>query len=254
MNVCVAAIDEPTFVGKSRKLNAAIAKRITSIMSQDSAYVLGPFSHISYRTCVDSDLPNPMYTNQSTSELRNQSVNEMGQLTELYFILGFDTITRLFEPRFYGSKDAMITALNGFFATPSPLLSPRISNEKQMGNERHAGDGSYVVCARRRLKGADTDEGEETHFLSSPEVTPYYQSGKINLMDLGEEVEAEAGQEGQALDTISSTQARDAFTRLGAHQRDIDAGQDGEGRRELNKIIPSQIIEYVLANKLYRST
>lgn len=39
MNVCVAAIDEPTFVGKSRKLKTAIAKRVAGVFREDGVYL-----------------------------------------------------------------------------------------------------------------------------------------------------------------------------------------------------------------------
>ncbi|KIM33232.1 hypothetical protein M408DRAFT_33674, partial [Serendipita vermifera MAFF 305830] len=92
-NVCVAAIDEPTFVGKSAKLKDAISNRIGSLSNRD----------------------------------------DRGQEFKLCFVLGFDTVTRLFEPKYYGSIEAMRASLRLFFAPVS-----------------EGGQDSYVVCARRQ--------------------------------------------------------------------------------------------------------
>lgn len=181
----------------------------------------------------------PINDSPPSINIQDLDISELVQLSRLYFILGFDTITRLFETRFYGSKDAMTTALNGFFSS-------------QNANDENKGDGSYVVCARRRLNGVETDESEEGRFLSSPEVGPYYQSGKILLMDLGETAETKGDQEEQPLDTISSTQARQMFNELGVG-KPTDAGEIGNTEsREIDKIVPLPIVEYVLRNKIYR--
>ncbi|PVF93619.1 Nucleotidylyl transferase, partial [Serendipita vermifera] len=89
---------------------------------------------------------------------------------ELYFILGFDTVIRLFDPRFYGSdQERMKQVLKDFFS-PST----------------EGGDGSFAICAKM-------------DFLTCPPVNEYWKNGKVRMMELAED-----------LQRISSTQVRQA--------------------------------------------
>ncbi|KAH0585245.1 UPF0647 protein [Termitomyces sp. J132] len=83
--------------------------------------------------------------------------------TQLDFILGFDTLERLVQPRYYGSEQQMMTSLRHFF-------SPE-------------GDNSSVVCARRAsssyIPADDVDHAIANEFISM---------GRINFIDIGEDL------------------------------------------------------------------
>ncbi|CAG7852007.1 SubName: Full=Uncharacterized protein {ECO:0000313/EMBL:CCA74609.1} [Serendipita indica DSM 11827] len=174
---CVAAIDEPTFVGKSRKLREFIDNRLGGLQRA-------------------GDLPLAR--------------------VELYFILGFDTVTRLFDPRFYGnSTEEMDAALRRFFA-PGP-----------------EGDNSHVVCARRTMNQDVDVKAEEEAFFSQPEVAPYRDSGSILMLQLD-----------PFLQTLSSTRARSSV-RASYEEPALGSGD------KLSDLVPVRIARYIQENKLY---
>jgi nicotinamide-nucleotide adenylyltransferase len=78
----------------------------------------------------------------------------------LTWMLGLDTLERLFAPRYYASEAAMHDALHEFF------------DPDQGDNE--------VVCAWR---GTSIDEG-----AVPPEANPYLENGRIRMLDLGKEL------------------------------------------------------------------
>lgn len=213
-NVCVAAIDEPTFVGKSTKLKDAISNRIGSLSNRGN-------------DGLQMDLSS------------GQRRDDRGQEFKLCFVLGFDTVTRLFEPKYYGSIEAMRASLRLFFAPVS-----------------EGGQDSYVVCARRQ-SGAkedretgvlsnqaqryppqstemvpDSELTEEEHqFFMSIEVREYWESGKVSLMkDIGQE-----------LQSMSSTLVRNARALV-----------EGRGA-ELGRLLPLSVMEYVSKENLYKA-
>ncbi|KAG8985705.1 hypothetical protein FRB90_004497 [Tulasnella sp. 427] len=120
VNIAVAVIDEPSFVGKSIKLQPYLRSRV----------------------------PN---------ETR----------IKLAFVLGTDTITRFFAPRFYPSLDSMLRSIRHFFLEPA-----------------QGGEGSEIVCARR---SSTLSEEEEQEFLQTEEVKEWVDVGAVKLIDIGEE-------------------------------------------------------------------
>lgn len=85
---------------------------------------------------------------------------------QLTFLLGFDTLERLFAPRYYGSESAMKDALRRF-------LLP-------------SGDNSRIVCARRS-PGASY-KFTDTSVLDA--AAEFVESGSIEFADIGEEERA----------------------------------------------------------------
>ncbi|KAJ3825667.1 hypothetical protein F5880DRAFT_1477807 [Lentinula raphanica] len=105
-NVAVGITNEPTFVGKSRALNGFLKERLDgfNVVEQD-------------QTQPESPRPSPLTPRVTLS-----------------FILGIDTLIRLFNPKYYtnaahpeGSEELMLSSLHQFFVE----------------------DGSRVVCAGR---------------------------------------------------------------------------------------------------------
>ena len=146
-NIAVAAIDEPTFVGKARQLREFLLTKISEVLT------------------VDGDGGNNAVPLPSL---------------QLHFILGFDTVVRLFSTRFYASQDTMRSLLKTFFDP--------------------TGDNCVVVCARRGLKEGSSQEerdAEEREFAEGIEVRTYIEAGRVVLVDIPED-----------LQVISSTKVR----------------------------------------------
>ena len=158
----VGICGEPTFVGKSRVIRDYLASSASSSAAESKS----------------------------------------GDDTTLTFLIGTDTLTRFFNPRYY-PPDQMDNQLSAFFAS-SPT-----------------GDGSVLVSARR---GADREVEDEV--LGRAAVKPLAETGRVRLLDLGEE----------GMD-VSSTMIREA----------IKAGKSLEGLT-----VPS-IEQYVAQHGLYRA-
>jgi len=81
---------------------------------------------------------------------------------DLTFLLGYDTLERLFEPRYYGSEESMKKALQGLLTA--------------------SGDDSRVLCARRSA-GMSYSQTESDIMEKAKE---YIESGAVTLADIGE--------------------------------------------------------------------
>ncbi|KAG9047112.1 hypothetical protein FS837_002996 [Tulasnella sp. UAMH 9824] len=86
---------------------------------------------------------------------------------KLIFVLGTDTITRFFTPRFYPSQESMLRSIERFFWQPS-----------------QGGEGSEIVCARR---ASTLTPQEEQEFLQTDEVKQWVGAGAVKMIDIGEE-------------------------------------------------------------------
>jgi len=168
-NIAVAAIDEPTFVGKSRILRTIIEQRLPSVR---------PSFH-------------------------------------LYFLLGWDTLIRLFDPRFYHDDSVeMNRVLRRFFA-----------------DEEENGDASRITCARRPSSSSDVEA--ESRFMQSDAVKEYVASGEILMIDLPTEVR-----------DISSTKVRNMMKNLG---KCTPRDQDGL----LGDLVSTEVAKYISEKGLY---
>lgn len=164
-NVAVAIIDEPTFVGKSSKLLSFLRERLantfSSLSSSPSSSRLPIFTQSDLGTTL---IPKPQLT----------------------FLQGFDTLERLFSPRYYSSEDEMLRSLRNFFSVD--------------------GDDSRVVCARRASGSRrDSDEAmqQEMREQRAMEAAKEFMSSeRVMLIDIGDDVR-----------TISSTEVRDKISK-----------------------------------------
>ncbi|KAF8525901.1 Nucleotidylyl transferase [Hysterangium stoloniferum] len=95
---------------------------------------------------------------------------------QLTFLMGFDTLERLFAPRYYGSESAMKHALLGFLSS--------------------TGDNSRVLCARRNQGASYTQS--ETDVLDV--AAEFIGSGEVALTDIHE-----------ANRTLSSSEIRESI-------------------------------------------
>ena len=84
-NIAVAAIDEPTFVGKARQLREFLLAKIRNT------------------------------TKLSTGDGGRGESTILVPSLQLHFIVGFDTAVRMFSTRFYPSQVSMLSSLRTFF-------------------------------------------------------------------------------------------------------------------------------------------
>ncbi|KAG6851136.1 hypothetical protein H0H93_001016 [Arthromyces matolae] len=141
-NVAIAMIDEPTFVGKSKLLQAFLAERFTALAED---------THTKYSA-------------------------------QLNFILGFDTLERLVQPRYYGSKEQMLNSLRQFF-------SPE-------------GDDSRVVCAHR-ASSSYTSVGA----VDMTVADEFISSGRVVFFDIGDDIAQYSSSETMHVDYVSQSSA-----------------------------------------------
>ncbi|GAA5908750.1 nicotinamide-nucleotide adenylyltransferase [Sporobolomyces salmoneus] len=99
-----------------------------------------------------------------TRLLREEHGAEEDVKPEFVFPVGWDTVIRIFAPRYY--------------PPPGPDLST--SMETFLSTNR-----SSLICARRG--NGEVSHQEEEEFLSTPEVNKWVQNGKLKLVDLEEE-------------------------------------------------------------------
>ncbi|KAI0368774.1 Nucleotidylyl transferase [Pilatotrama ljubarskyi] len=133
-NVAVAIIDEPTFVGKSAILRDFLTRRISALLDPAKVTAASP-------SVVP---PSPKLT----------------------FLMGTDTVVRLFAPRYYASEDAMMEALQHFMSSD--------------------GDDSRIICARRVSSGvprAEEQRIEADMAEFARKIVPYQ---RLSFVDIGE--------------------------------------------------------------------
>ncbi|KAF8969173.1 hypothetical protein BDZ97DRAFT_1915532 [Flammula alnicola] len=164
-NVAIAIIDEPTFAGKSTAL---------------LAFLRSKFAALPPPTVVVDDI-------------------------ELTFLVGLDTLQRLFSPRYYLSEEVMMTSMRRFFS-PGP-----------------DGDNSRIVSARRVMSTPDSEEDAK----ALARAKEFIDSGRIVIIDMGDEIS-----------TYSSTTVRRSVGSLGR-----DDGSAGSWRRLVTKDVADYIVQ-----------
>lgn len=157
-NIAVAIIDEPTFVGKSSALLISLRERISQLSRTGTPGA--EFAALSF----------PMKPS-------------------LTFLVGMDTLDRLFASRYYTSDESMRSALQQF-------LSPD-------------GDDSRVICARRLGLTEDPTVIEARTLAVARE---FVDSQRIALVDIDETVAAFSSSD--VRDKINSGQGADVWTSL----------------------------------------
>ncbi|KAF9243465.1 hypothetical protein BU15DRAFT_42900 [Melanogaster broomeanus] len=133
-NVAIAIIDAPTFVGKSSALLRFLQTRLASSNSTGAAAAVKDGANF---------LPSPKLT----------------------FLLGFDTLVRLFSPKYYPSEGDMIQMLRAF-------LSP-------------SGEDCRIVCAHRTNPGVGQTSQKEFQEKTLKVAQEFIASERINLIDIG---------------------------------------------------------------------
>jgi nicotinamide-nucleotide adenylyltransferase len=91
LNIAVAIIDEPTFVGKSRVLHEYLATRLASFVTSSTPSTASDQPNLT----IPSSIPKP----------------------ELTFVVGIDTLERILALRYYSTEENMRRALREFLAS-----------------------------------------------------------------------------------------------------------------------------------------
>ncbi|KAF8604720.1 hypothetical protein BDV93DRAFT_522410 [Ceratobasidium sp. AG-I] len=102
----------------------------------------------------------PTFVGKSTVVLEHLASSHPTQPLRLTFLMGWDTLIRVFAPRYYPSLSSMHSVFQHFFGP----------------------EGSRILCARR--PSSSSSEKEEKEYLESPEVSPYIAEGKVKMVDL----------------------------------------------------------------------
>ena len=136
---------------------------------------------------------------------------------ELTFIVGLDTLERLFSPRYYTSETDMMASLRQFLSA-----APR-------------GDNSRIVCAKRVLSPA-----EATQTIESPEdisslalAKEFRESDRIVFIDIG-----------NIVNRYSSSAIRSAIGRFGLGQTIDQVGG-------WKSMVTKEIADYIVEQRLY---
>ncbi|KAF9048764.1 hypothetical protein BJ165DRAFT_1325192, partial [Panaeolus papilionaceus] len=185
-NVAIAIIDEPTFIGKSQVLLDFLRRRFRILA-----------------TSSDDGLP--------TSELPE---------IELTFLVGKDTLERLFAPRYYASESFMVASLRKFMA-PAPH-----------------GDNSRVVCAHRVSASTIINplaaEAEEAQARRAMDLAQeFVDNGRIAMIEIGDK-----------LSRYSSSAVRGSIHAMGLEGR--------EGKELAWKgLVSKDVAQYITDSRLY---
>ena len=133
---------------------------------------------------------------------------------ELTFVVGLDTLNRLFSPHYYPSEANMRASLQKFLSsTPD-------------------GDNSRIVCASRKFIPITSQSTMETQKPSAL-ANHYFDSGRIAIVDIGEE-----------LSTYSSSDVRSAISQ--------DGPTPGDETKSLwHNCVTTEIAKYIIEEQLY---
>ena len=132
---------------------------------------------------------------------------------ELTFLVGQDTLERLFSSRYYSSDAVMTKALHRFLS-PAP-----------------EGDNSRLVSATR---APGTSSNEHKSAITSYLVHQYLSSGRLTIVDIGEEES-----------TYSSSAVRNAIA------LEEYAPRDPEARQTWRNLVTTEVADYIVQEKLF---
>lgn len=154
--------------------------------------------------------------------LRQQQPDRDTTLTRLHWVVGFDTLYRVFQPKYYESLHQMHEQCNKFF-----------------GHER-----TTFVCARRdpasypQLASKDAEgeaRSEEDKLLASSDVAKWVEQQSIGMLDL------------------ESDQAKLSSTSIRSLLKDTSI-DDADKKRRLEPLVPPALVEYLVESRIYQDS
>ncbi|RXW25520.1 hypothetical protein EST38_g347 [Candolleomyces aberdarensis] len=128
-NLAIAIVDEPTFVGKSRVLQEYLRNRLATLLPETQSH--------------------PCNANVNVGADASTKTIPINQRPQLTFIVGMDTLERLFSPRYYPpsppSDPTTTTAAAGGVTAEQTMITVL----SRMLSPYPEGDDTLIVCAKR---------------------------------------------------------------------------------------------------------
>ncbi|CDW97463.1 hypothetical protein [Sporisorium scitamineum] len=154
-----------------------------------------------------------------------QTANVAEVQPRLHWVVGFDTLYRVFQLKYY----------------------PSLQDFQQQCSQFFEREGTTFVCARRdpssypqlasaRSQAQDAKEQarqEEDKLLASENVAPWVRRGSIGMLD------------------IDADQAKLSSTTIRALIKDTGVEKQ-EKRRRLKELVPPSLVEYLVESRIYR--
>ena len=225
-NIAVAVLNFPTFVGKSRIVHNWLAENLPRLLRH--------------------------------SKSDSSSIATRMPRVRLTFLIGSDTLTRLFRPAYYPASSSF------------PEIGPDMHTQLEHFFSLTRGDASRIVCVRRYLTSKEREEEEE--FVRGDEgCRRWVREGGIRFVE--EEKDGSGRRErggvkkGEEMGLISSTNVRQRVKQVRQQQADrraedarAGAGEGGEGSIEqatveaLHDLCIDEVSRYIARKGLYRSS
>jgi nicotinamide-nucleotide adenylyltransferase len=205
-NIAVAVLNFPTFVGKSRIIHSWLDQTLPGLL-QD----LKP---------------------ESISPARTPKVR-------LSFLIGSDTLTRLFRPAYYPPSSSF------------PEIGPDMETQLKYFFEQ---DRSRIVCVRRYLKPGEREE-EERFVREDDGCKQWVKSGGIRFVEESEtagETGAGAGvKSGEEMGLISSTLIRQRVDQVRQEMQGPDDNPEEPTVKALEGLCIDDVSRYIARKGLY---
>ncbi|KAF8813349.1 Nucleotidylyl transferase [Phlegmacium glaucopus] len=188
-----------------------LSKDIKASTNTDASHSLSEYEAANVAIAI---IDKPTFVGKSTAllDFLQQRLVTPLQL-ELIFIVGLDTLERLFSPRYYTSETDMMASLRQFLSA-----APQ-------------GDNSRIVCARRVSSPAEAVHC--TDFASLPLAKEFMESDRIVMIDIGDVV-----------NSYSSSAIRSAIGRFGL-------GQPIDQLDGWKNMVTRDIADYIIEQRLY---
>lgn len=201
-NMAVAVLNFPTFVGKSRIIHH----------------------------WLDENLPRLL----STPHGRPPRIR-------LTFLIGSDTLTRLFRPAYYPASSSF------------PEIGPDMDSQLDYFFKE---DRSRVVCVRRYL--TEKERGEEEKFVREHEgCRELVRSGGIRFVEEKQDEQEQAAggvKKGEEMGLISSTTVRERVQRANLGGAAGDEDEEEAAVKALNGLCIEDVARFIAREGLYRQS
>ncbi|SJX61443.1 uncharacterized protein SRS1_10506 [Sporisorium reilianum f. sp. reilianum] len=212
--------------GAGKTGDASLSQRVEmmTLMAKDVERIQAASGHAANVAVGLVDKPLIFAKSTLTWDLLKQQ--QVQTKPRLHWVVGFDTLYRVFQLKYYASLQELQQQCSQFF-------------------ER---EGTIFVCARRdpssypQLAGAQSGEQdakeqarqEEDKLLESENVAPWVQRGSIGMLDM------------------DADQAKLSSTKIRALLKDA-AVDKGEKKQRLEELVPPSLVEYLVESSIYRN-
>lgn len=185
-NIAIALIATPNFTSKSTILNGALTTRLSDLLRAEAMSHYPPLAMHGAPVGGEDETVSPAKKNEeegdsATSNQDSDAAGDLGTTTvappQCVFLLGADTLERLFAPRYYGHAD---DADKDKDETNEERMMGQLS--RMLSDEYSTGDAARVVCAQRVTPNSQRRDGEDG---VPEEAKTFVEGGKIMMLDIG---------------------------------------------------------------------